>query len=404
MIELAPPSPAMNYLVKSLLCTILFFSSISTSLAQSKIVGGTDVPAGFYPWMAALVDRNEPDTFQAQFCGGSLIHESWVVTAAHCVENSSAASIGVWLDINDLDDTSGAVYRNVKAIFLHPSYRADAQDNLFNDIALLLLESPVTTVTPIDYRTSSTLPNDTFLYALGWGQTESNPAFPTILQQTFLYSDPRSNGQPFFNNALGPEHLLASEPGQDTCQGDSGGPLFDPILDELVGITSFGLGCADGIPGVYANVGYFSTWLDTFLAQPTDVDPVLSFKSGANDLIDGGGASRLLRTDFGRRLRGGKSKVIPFSIANGAGTSPAVIHRVVTSGRAFSAAATPAYILGGTARNVRIRFRAPNRRKITRSSVRIFTNDADVPVFTFNVLGRSKPKKKKRRRGGTGFF
>lgn len=394
----------MNYLVRTLLLAIAFSGSLSTGFTQSKIVGGDDVPSGFYRWMAAIVDKNDPDTFEAQFCGGSLIHESWVVTAAHCVEGKSAGSLGVWLDINDLNDTSGAVYRDVKAIFRHPSYRSDIQDNLFNDIALLMLETPVTTVTPIAYRTSSALATNTFLYALGWGQTESNPAFPSILQYTYLYSDPRSIGQTFFNNVLGPEHLLASEPGQDTCQGDSGGPLFDPFIDELVGITSFGLGCADGIPGVYANVGYFSSWLDTFLAQPTDVDPVLTFKSGANDLVDNGGPSRFLKTDFGRRLRAGKSKVISFSVSNGAGTSPALITRAVTSGRVFSVAGTPPYIFGGTTKNIRIRFRPPNKRKITRSRVRIFTNDADVPVFTFNVLGRSKPKKKKRRRGGTGFF
>eukprot|EP00963_Diacronema_lutheri_P010632 scaffold1132_cov347-Pavlova_lutheri.AAC.8 len=52
---------------------------------------------------------------------------------------------------------------------------------------------------------------------------------------------------------------------RDACQGDSGGPLFDkrigPRRDVQIGITSWGIGCADGFPGVYARIGPVQNWI-----------------------------------------------------------------------------------------------------------------------------------------------
>ena len=92
--------------------------------AQARIVGGSLVPTGSYPWTAALLGSNG-----SQFCGGSLIAPKWVVTAAHC--SSSAASVRV----GSVDRQSGGQVIRVIRRINHPQYSTQ------NDIALLELET-----------------------------------------------------------------------------------------------------------------------------------------------------------------------------------------------------------------------------------------------------------------------
>jgi secreted trypsin-like serine protease len=379
-------------------CFALFFSLTLTSAAfsQSKIVGGTDASPGQYPWMAALVNRGNPDAFNSQFCGGALIHESWVVTAAHCVEGESARGLGVWINIVDLSDTEGGEYRNVKAIFRHPGYREDREGNLLNDIALLLLESPVTNVTPILYGTASSVAANTPVEAIGWGDTRRRPAYPEILQRVDLSIRPLSTARRQFGSAISSMHLAASAPGKDTCQGDSGGPLFSfegpggaPLL---LGVTSFGEGCAGRTAGIYANVGFFSSWLDRFLSLPANENPEIEVL-GAGTVIAPGSPRPTIsqRTSWGSRIWGGRSRSRSFVIANRSEDAPLGIDAVRARGRQFTiASSAPAYVFGNGATSFRVRFRAPFRRKTNRGSITIVSSDPVVPNYSFQVLAKSK--------------
>src|SRR5436190_13056956 len=68
-----------------------------------RIVGGSAAPAGAYPWMTGLLYKNEPNTYNAQDCGGALIHPYWVMTAAHCVLGRKASETQVVVGATDLN-------------------------------------------------------------------------------------------------------------------------------------------------------------------------------------------------------------------------------------------------------------------------------------------------------------
>lgn len=237
--------------------------------AETRIIGGTDVPNGKYRFMAALLDKRYGSTaYQQQFCGGALIDKNTVLTAAHCVKGNQASNLRVAVGRTDLDSTQGQV-RNVTTIKIHPSYNSSTYAN---DVAVLQLSSAVTGITPI--RLPSTTQNGfetpgRYLTVAGWGNTTAQPAdgyagssFPNRMREAEVpvVSDATADGK--YSNYVPSLMVAAGKTGKDTCQGDSGGPMFETVKTSTgatvyyqVGITSFGVGCgAPDWPGVYAEV------------------------------------------------------------------------------------------------------------------------------------------------------
>jgi trypsin len=214
------------------------------------VVGGSAVPAGQYPWIAALLSNG------SQICGGSVIGSQWVLTAAHCVPDGFQPGYSV--SVGNVDYTQGRVVA-VDGVAVHPAY--DATGNSENDVALLHLAGP-SGVTPVAL---APIGNDTYeangaaVVVAGWGSR-----MPVIGQVPPLDTNMRQVGLTVVDDATCTQDLDAATQLcakgflKDSCQGDSGGPLFAVLLDGRqiqVGTVSYGQGCAiPGFPGVYGEV------------------------------------------------------------------------------------------------------------------------------------------------------
>ncbi|XP_051895912.1 transmembrane protease serine 5-like isoform X2 [Pristis pectinata] len=217
----------------------------------SMIVGGQEATQGSWPWQVTLY-YNYKHT-----CGGSILDQYWLITAAHCVHRLSIAhNWRVYAGIVDRQlilFTSLPTYV-VEKIIYHSDYNHDTHDY---DIALMKLRKPITfsnTVRAIclPRYNQQIVPDDT----------------ENILKEASvpLISTERCNSSCMYNGAITPRMLCAGyrEGKVDACQGDSGGPLVceDISAWHLTGVVSWGIGCAEANhPGVYTKVSEFQEWI-----------------------------------------------------------------------------------------------------------------------------------------------
>ncbi|MEM0896660.1 MAG: serine protease, partial [Verrucomicrobiota bacterium] len=236
---------------------------------QQRIVGGSEAPVNGYPWMAALVFSDETSVFFGHFCGGTLVHPYWIVTAAHCVEGLAEEDMDVVLGVHDLNVSTGTQRIGVAEIIMHPEYRTFASDA---DIALLRLETPANIqFEPIPLIDEQVLENPGVTgRVLGWGNTTQtgNPAMRLRQVDLPIVEMSVANGEQAYDGSLTgymlPAGLQAG--GKDACQGDSGGPWVVPSPIGggwmLAGVVSFGAGCAEpDAYGIYARVSAFRQFI-----------------------------------------------------------------------------------------------------------------------------------------------
>ena len=244
---------------------VLGVTVLAASPSQA-IVGGSAAPAGAYSFMASV----QSDGFH--FCGGSVIANQWVLTAAHCVPDGNASGLTVRVGSNN--NTSGGSVIGVDAVRVHPSF-----DGTYHDAALLHLVSSVPAT--IQKITLATTANDnleaegTPVVVAGWG--DFNPvtmgllAGPTLNETTLsVVNDTNCYGD---TDSLGARTTVCAEALlKDSCQGDSGGPLFWKSGTQRIqiGIVSHGFLCAiPAFPGSYSEVNNAS--IRSFITQHAGV-------------------------------------------------------------------------------------------------------------------------------------
>uniref|UniRef100_A0A3P9L3B4 Peptidase S1 domain-containing protein n=1 Tax=Oryzias latipes TaxID=8090 RepID=A0A3P9L3B4_ORYLA len=265
-----------------MLSGLLFFAVCGRANLNNRIVGGQDAPAGFWPWQVSLQGSRH-------FCGGSLINNQWVLTAAHCFPSGSASGVTVVLGLQSLQGSNpNNVSRTITRLILHENYNSND-----NDIALLQLSSPVNFtnyITPVCLSaTNSTFYSGVNTWVTGWGNIGSGVSLPApqTLQevQVPIVGNRRckcSYGASSITDNMMCAGLLAG--GKDSCQGDSGGPLVikQNNLWIQAGVVSFGIGCAEpNFPGVYTRVSRYQTWINT---QITSNQPgFIAFTSNGTD-------------------------------------------------------------------------------------------------------------------------
>lgn len=232
-----------------------------------RIVGGTTAPDGAWPSQVGLLYRSDPDNFRAQFCGGTVINRSWILTAAHCVEDFAASQIDILTSTQSL--TSGGTRYPAVEIRVLPGFEAHTYHR---DVAVIRIDRP--TVAPVQpfLDQGVAVEGGTAAVATGWGTVEyESSTYPIQLQQVTVpvLTDSQCrttapSGYPAYGSSyMSSSMLCAGQLGKDTCQGDSGGPLVvgNGGIWTQVGITSWGSDCGAGWPGVYSKVSAFSNWV-----------------------------------------------------------------------------------------------------------------------------------------------
>ncbi|XP_070586456.1 mast cell tryptase-like [Erythrolamprus reginae] len=244
---------------------------------STRIVGGQPASEGSWPWQAGL------SVFNITFCGGTLIDEKWVLTAAHCFNWIPEGFNEIFVGLGDhelMNPSDNSEKFAIEQIIVHPNYTAN--DTMY-DIALLELN---TTVEFTEYiwpmclpESSVKFPDNTSCWVTGWGRIKSkvNLKPPKTLQEVEVsiintdicnsnYNELNITVLPYSPIRAGMICAGSLEGGKDSCQGDSGGPMVCKCDGSenwlLTGIVSWGLGCGlEGLPGVYTSVAHYADWI-----------------------------------------------------------------------------------------------------------------------------------------------
>ncbi|KAJ7990144.1 hypothetical protein DPEC_G00297280 [Dallia pectoralis] len=234
----------------------------------SRIVGGLNADEGEFPWQVSLHIKNF-----GHVCGGSIISQRWLVTAAHCVQDDAKTKYsqpGVWevyLGLHVQKQIGVHVQkRNLVQVIPHMYYNSFTYDN---DIALMQLDSPVTFS---DYIRPICLPAPTHIFPMGnsvwitgWGATREGGSGASVLQKAQVRIINSTVCDTLMPGQITSRMMCAGvlTGGVDACQGDSGGPLSSPGTRMfLAGVVSWGDGCARrNKPGIYSRVTKFRGWI-----------------------------------------------------------------------------------------------------------------------------------------------
>jgi len=239
----------------------------------TRIVGGSEVTPFSLPWQVAFVNRGSN---AGSRCGGILIGDRHVLTAAHCTR--SGGTYDVIVGEHSVTSSSDGTRHSVCSVIDHPNYSSSTNQY---DIAIARLDTPVeigpravpACLPPTSF--GGDFLDDKDMTVSGWGRLTSGGATPTALHSVVvpgISNDACNNAYSAINPITSDMICAGRVPGGgvDSCQGDSGGPLTYTADGRTyaVGVVSWGVGCAHpDYPGVYCRVTEVLDWINSELGN-----------------------------------------------------------------------------------------------------------------------------------------
>ncbi|XP_053976587.1 trypsin-2-like [Hylaeus volcanicus] len=226
---------------------------------SGQIIGGQAISIEKVPHQVSLQSSG------FGFCGGSIISDKWVVTAAHCMVYPAD-----WITVRagTATKSAGGSVHKVAEVIVHERYTTNWHGVPENDVAVLKVSTPFKldkTRQPIKiFKQNEESIVGISASVTGWGATREGGSTTDILQAVDvpIVSKKACNDAYKSYGGVPQGQICAAVPegGKDACQGDSGGPLT--IGGRLAGLVSWGYGCArKNYPGVHTEVAAFSNWI-----------------------------------------------------------------------------------------------------------------------------------------------
>ncbi|XP_077647017.1 uncharacterized protein LOC110478744 [Lonchura striata] len=244
-------------------------TSGKTPYVDTRIVGGDECLPGQCPWQAVLLNEEGEE-----FCGGTILNENFILTAAHCINQTKEIKVVVGEVDREKKEQSESMH-TVDKIIVHSKFDAETYDN---DIALLKLKEPVRFS---EYVIPACLPKADFANEVlmkqksgrvsGFGREYDGGPLPKKLKVLALPFVNRTTCKQSTSFVVTENMFCAGYDTEqkDACQGDSGGPHVTRYKDTyfVTGIVSWGEGCArKGKYGVYTKLSRFLRWVRTVMS------------------------------------------------------------------------------------------------------------------------------------------
>merc|ERR1712037_49705 len=242
---------------------------------EGRIVGGVEAAEHAWPWQVALFIDD------AWFCGGSIISENYILTAAHCADGASYYDIMAGAhNVRESSEPNRVEVTSYNG-WTHPQW--NTQD-LSNDLALIELPSPL----PMsDYITTSCLPDSgdspavgSMVTVTGWGKPTDHAGgiSPVLREVRDIPVMSNANCNAVYGIVGDGVICIDTAGGRGSCNGDSGGPLvqrggkWKAVGDKWIqiGIVSFGpsAGCEVGMPAGFTRTEYYLDWIKSETGIP----------------------------------------------------------------------------------------------------------------------------------------